>query len=60
MACLCHFHQCRHMVRSYNASFIALIPKKKDAMELRDYKPINLIGSIYKIAAKILAERLKM
>lgn len=48
------------MVRSYNASFIALIPKKKDAMELRDYKPINLIGSISKIAAKILAERLKM
>lgn len=48
------------MVRSYNASFIALIPKKKGAMELRDYKPINLIGSIYKIAAKILAERLKM
>lgn len=47
------------MVRSYNASFIALIPKKKGAMKLRDYMPISLIGSVYKIIAKVLAERLK-
>nr|XP_016484148.1 PREDICTED: uncharacterized protein LOC107804736 [Nicotiana tabacum] len=29
------------------------------ATELRDYRPIRLIGSVYKIASKLLAERLK-
>lgn len=54
-----HFHQNGKMVRSCNASFIALIPKKKGAVELRDFRSISLIGSVYKIAAKLLAERLK-
>ncbi|CAN4121478.1 unnamed protein product [Withania somnifera] len=47
------------MVRSCKASFIALIPKKKGALELRDFRPISLIGSTYKLVAKVLAERLK-
>ncbi|WMV59508.1 hypothetical protein MTR67_052893 [Solanum verrucosum] len=45
--------------KSCNALFIALIPKKKGAIELREYRPISLIGSTYKIVAKILAGRLK-
>ncbi|CAN4122517.1 unnamed protein product [Withania somnifera] len=36
------FHQNCQMMRSANASFIALIPKKKGALELRDFKPISL------------------
>lgn len=53
------FHQNCQMVRSCNASFIALIPKKKGVVELKDYRPISLIGSVYKLLAKILAERMK-
>lgn len=30
--------------KSFNATFIALIPKKKGANELRDFRPISLIG----------------
>ncbi|KAH0658710.1 hypothetical protein KY289_027458 [Solanum tuberosum] len=45
--------------KSFNATFIALVPKKKGANELRHYRPINLIGSIYKILSKVLIERLK-
>lgn len=45
--------------RSFNATFIALIPKKKGAKELRDFRPISLIGSIYKLFSKVLAQRLK-
>ncbi|GJY44142.1 nucleotide-binding alpha-beta plait domain-containing protein, partial [Tanacetum coccineum] len=41
-----------------NASFIALIPKTHDANMVKDIRPITLIGSLYKIIAKILANRL--
>lgn len=59
MNALNHFHQHCHMIRWTNASFITLVPKKKEVTELRDYRPISLTGSIYQIAAKVLAERLK-
>ena len=43
-----------------NASFIVLIPKVADPQFLNDYKPISLIGCMYKIVAKLLAKRLKV
>ncbi|GAU24019.1 hypothetical protein TSUD_328220 [Trifolium subterraneum] len=41
------------------ASFLTLIPKKDHPQDLFDYRPICLIGSLYKILSKILANRLK-
>uniref|UniRef100_A0A2N9GFV8 Reverse transcriptase domain-containing protein n=1 Tax=Fagus sylvatica TaxID=28930 RepID=A0A2N9GFV8_FAGSY len=46
--------------KSLNASFIALIPKKQNASNIRDFRPISLIGSVYKLLAKVLANRLKV
>ncbi|GJU90435.1 RNA-directed DNA polymerase, eukaryota, partial [Tanacetum coccineum] len=44
--------------RGCNASFIALIPKVVDAKLVTDFRPISLIGSVYKVVTKILANRL--
>ena len=46
--------------KSLNATFISLIPEKSDATEVKDFRPISLIGGVYKIIAKVLANRLKM
>jgi len=53
------FHANRIFPKGSNASFIALIPKVKDPQNLNEYKPISLIGCVYKIMAKLLANRLK-
>lgn len=45
--------------RSLNATYVALIPKRAGAVELRDFRPISLISGVYKMIAKVLAERLK-
>nr|GEU31507.1 putative RNA-directed DNA polymerase, eukaryota, reverse transcriptase zinc-binding domain protein [Tanacetum cinerariifolium] len=41
-----------------NSSFIALIPKVVDAKHVNDFRPIRLIGGIYKVVTKIMANRL--
>nr|GEU42376.1 RNA-directed DNA polymerase, eukaryota, reverse transcriptase zinc-binding domain protein [Tanacetum cinerariifolium] len=43
-----------------NSSFIALISKTQDAKMVKDFRPIILIGSMYKIIAKILANRFSL
>lgn len=45
--------------RSLNASFIALILKNQNATNIWDFRPISLIGSVYKLLSKVLANRLK-
>ncbi|EOY19394.1 Uncharacterized protein TCM_044491 [Theobroma cacao] len=42
-----------------NESFITLIPKKKNPTSIGDYRLINLVGSIYKLIAKLLVNRLR-
>jgi hypothetical protein len=46
--------------RSPNATFISLIPKKTNAVNIRDFRSISLIGCIYKLLAKVLANRLAL
>ncbi|GKB86101.1 hypothetical protein Tco_0958373 [Tanacetum coccineum] len=48
----------RYFSPGCNSSFIALISKIHDAKVVKDYHPISLIGSLYKIIPKILANRL--
>ena len=53
------FYQFSKFEKSLNAAFIPLIPKKNGASNIRDFRPISLVGSVYKILAKALANRLK-
>ncbi|KAK4848515.1 hypothetical protein QYF36_013977 [Acer negundo] len=47
------------IVRDLNRAFIALIPKVDNPNSLKDYRPISLVNAMYKILAKVLANRLK-
>jgi len=52
------FHAHNKFVKSLNASFIALIPKSPGATDLANFRPISLVSGIYKIIAKVLANRM--
>lgn len=54
------FHINGRLARGCNSSYIALIPKKEGASILNHFRPISLIGSLYKIVAKVLASRIKL
>ena len=54
-----HFHDQAIFEKSLNASFLALIPKKVAAMEVGNFRPITLMGGVYKILSKVLAKRLR-
>ncbi len=41
-----------------NKGLITLIPKSRDHAKLGNWRPITLLGSVYKILAKTLARRL--
>ena len=59
MELLGNFHSQAVFEKSLNATFLSLIPKKVDAFNVRDIRPISLVGGIYKILSKVLANRLK-
>nr|GEW01978.1 RNA-directed DNA polymerase, eukaryota [Tanacetum cinerariifolium] len=41
-----------------NSSFVTLIPKTLDPKLVSEFRPISIIGSLYKVVTKILATRL--
>ena len=48
---------CEVFKKSLHNTFIALIPKKMGAEDIKDYRLISLVGSIYKLLAKVLVKR---
>ena len=53
------FYEQGKFVRRINATFLVLIPKKQNVADLKDLRPISLVGGLYKILAKVLANRIK-
>ena len=60
MAVCQEFHEHCQFERSLNATFVSPIPKKHGANEIKDFRRISLVGGIYKIIAKLLANRLSI
>lgn len=55
-----HFEQHGRFSPGCNLSFITLVLKLKDLLILGDFRPISLIGCMYKVIEKALANRLKL
>lgn len=53
------FHHLVRLLKAISASFLTLVPKCKNPQRLEEYRPISIIGSMYKLLAKVLAGRLK-
>lgn len=51
------FHCNKRLPKGINATFISLIPKVNSHQRLHDFRPISLVGCMYKVLAKILANR---
>ncbi|GKB77993.1 RNA-directed DNA polymerase, eukaryota [Tanacetum coccineum] len=56
--CIRHFEITGALKKGCNPSFMVLIPKKIDPIGFSDYRPISLIGCVYKVISKLLASRL--
>ena len=53
------FHNSGEFVKNLNATFLVLVSKKRGAKEFKDFRPISLVGNLYKLLAKVFANRLK-
>lgn len=53
------FLNCRGSIEDFNETFICLIPKVQNALAMKNFRPISLCSTMYKIVSKILANRLK-
>jgi hypothetical protein len=52
------FHANEVIHKGLLAYFVTLIPKVSSPMTLKDFRPISLLGCLYKLLAKVLARRL--
>jgi len=60
MRFISEFHRNGKFMKGINNTFIALIPKIDSPQRLNDFRPISLVGSLYKVLAKVLANILKV
>ncbi|MCO5554955.1 hypothetical protein L7F22_008495 [Adiantum nelumboides] len=44
---------------NFNQGLIKLIPKGQDRLEIKNYRPLTMLNSVYKVMAKALALRIK-
>ncbi|CAA7026629.1 unnamed protein product [Microthlaspi erraticum] len=55
-----NFFESNFMLTSLNSTSLVLIPKRPGAEELKDFRPIACLNTVYKVITKLLSERLKI
>ena len=58
--CNWNFFRTNSLLKEYNHSFIALVPKLSGSHTTHQFRPISLCNIVYKIISKILANKLKV
>jgi len=59
MAVFSEFHSRRQFEKSFNSTFVSLIPKKTKVVDVKDFRLICLVGGVNKIISKVLTNRFK-
>jgi len=59
MRFLTEFHRNGKLTKGVNSTFTALISKVDNPQRLNDFRSISLVGSMYKVLVKVLANRLR-
>ncbi|XP_020205347.1 uncharacterized protein LOC109790574 [Cajanus cajan] len=54
------FYDNAKLLKGTNSSFISLLSKVDNLVKLNEYRPISLVGCMYKILGKTLVRRLKV
>lgn len=52
------FYESGSSIRCLNSTFVVLIPKVRGATSIKDFKPISLDVSVYKLIGKVLTRRM--
>ena len=60
MRFISEFHMNGKLTKGINNTFIAPIPKLESPQQLNDFRLISLVGSMYNILAKLLANMLRL
>ncbi|CAH8263184.1 unnamed protein product [Arabidopsis lyrata] len=54
-----HFFRDSFIPSGLNSTSLVLIPKRPGAVELKDFRPISCLNTVYKIISRLLLDRLK-
>ena len=58
-ACVSNFFVSGSLPRRLNMTWVTLIPKFKGTTKITKFRPVCMVGCIYKVIAKVLANRLR-
>jgi Reverse transcriptase (RNA-dependent DNA polymerase) len=53
------FYEGKLQISQLNRGMVCLIPKKGQALTVKDYRPISLLNCIYKLITRVLTSRLE-